>query len=347
MDNGESAGPASSFQLDDGSMNQFWREYAESYVPDTTSSLNNHGVTRGRLAGPRWRRTSRGRYVQATDGSPVTAAQRIVQAWAQLPPGSAIGGWAAAYALGVTALDGRDPLTMKELPITAVVPSQLHRVSRADLRYVRDRLPAGQTFAVEGMRFTRELRTAFDLARWAPDLVESVVALDAVLAGRVITQDRLERAAAAWPSGKRGVRQARRAVELSRPRTRSQWETRLRLVYVLDLGFPTPSVNPPVFDRDGKFLGAPDLLDEYAGLAMEFDGAGHRDRDQHRVDNVREEGFERAGLLVVRTDSKDMQQHRIQLRRRLCDARADGLRRDPSRDRWTTEAPPNWLGMPI
>ena len=193
---------------------------------------------------------------------------------------------------------------------------------------------------MEGIRWTRELRTALDLSRWAPDLVEAVLTLDAMLAARVIDRPRLERAAELL-SGRRGAQQARRAIVLSRSRTKSTWETRLRLVYVLELGFGTPLVNPPIFDKAGRFLGAPDLLDPEAGLAMEFDGAGHRDKGQHRRDNVREELFERANLIVARVDSEDMRKHRPQLRERLTDARVDGLNRNASRDRWTLEPPPN------
>ncbi len=44
-----------------------------------------------------------------------------------LPDGAAIGGWAAAYALGVDWLDGLDHLTLKPLPVTVVLPPGLRR----------------------------------------------------------------------------------------------------------------------------------------------------------------------------------------------------------------------------
>jgi hypothetical protein len=114
-----------------------------------------------------------------------------------------------------------------------------------------------------------------------------------------------------------------------------------------------------VFDLSGRFLGVPDLLAE-AGLAMEYDGtawrsdlkpSGHRDPDQHREDNVREhnvreELLERSGLIVVGRTMSTSPQERRRLRQRLPVARADGLRRDRMRDRWTIQAPPTWLGLP-
>jgi hypothetical protein len=121
------------------------------------------------------------------------------------------------------------------------------------------------------------------------------------------------------------------------------------------LRLDSPLVNQPVFDLAGNFLGAPDLLDEEAGLAIEYDGMtwassttpdGHRDSSQHREDNVREERLERTGLLVVRADHQDLTRHRPRLAERLTSARSDGLSRDRRRDRWTLEPPAGWCGMP-
>lgn len=86
----------------------------------------------------------------------------------------------------------------------------------------------------------------------------------------------------------------------------------------------------------------PDLFDEEAGLAMEYDGAswvggrplGHRDVDQHRSDNVREEVMETRNVIVVRADARDVGAYRHRTAARLQAARQDGLRRDRSRDRW-------------
>lgn len=86
----------------------------------------------------------------------------------------------------------------------------------------------------------------------------------------------------------------------------------------------------------------PDRFDEEAGLAMEYDGAswvdgrplGHRDVDQNRSDNVREEVMERRDVIVVRADAQDVGAFRQRTAARLHSARKDGLRRDRSRDRW-------------
>ncbi len=324
-------------------MPRFWREYADSVRPERASTLLARGITRRTLEGPRWRRTTHGLYVPADLNPPIadTPTQRIVETAAILPPGAAIGGWAAAYASGVDALDG----DRGREPVTVILPPGLHRATQPGLRYVRAELHSGEVQTLAGIPFTREIRTACDLARGAPDVTEAVVALDAMLAARMMSPQVLRRGFNRLEQ-QRGVRQARRGVELSRTGTRSPWESRLRMVYVLDLSLPTPHVNLAVFDLDGTFLGAPDLLDEEAGLALEFDGAQHRERAQHRADNVREEKLERRGLILVRADKLDISRYRSELRDRIAAARADGLRRDRSRDRWTIVEPPGWIGLP-
>lgn len=305
------------------------------------------------LRGPRWVRTTRGFYRRATDEE-LTSTQRILDAAALLPHGAVIGGWAAAYAHGVDWLDGRDHHTLAPQPVPVLLAPPMSRRSSPAVRYVQLARAVPSVATIDGIPFTRERRTAMDLARWAADLAEAVVALDALLGARILRADVLRKGRVAAP-GSRGIAQATRAVELCRPGVRSPWESRLRMLWVLELRLPSPLVNPPVFDLAGNFLGAPDLLDEEAGLAIEYDGVawastttpdGHRDAGRHREDNAREEQLERAGLIVVRADHQDMMRHRCRLAERLTSARSDGLSRNRRRDRWTLEPPAGWLGMP-
>ncbi|MGH8969057.1 MAG: hypothetical protein ACRDV1_03825 [Actinomycetes bacterium] len=74
--------------------------------PIRTFEAAGLGVTRGELAGPRWRAPLRG--VQLPVGSdPDSPRQRIYEVASLLPPGAAIGGWAAGHLLGAWELDGR------------------------------------------------------------------------------------------------------------------------------------------------------------------------------------------------------------------------------------------------
>ena len=62
--------------------------------------------------------------------------------------------------------------------------------------------------------------------------------------------------------GWRGVPRARQALDLPDPMARNGWESRLRMVWMLDAGLPRPRCSPPLFDLHGNLLGFPDLLDE-------------------------------------------------------------------------------------
>lgn len=315
-------------------------EPTSTVLPRTRRELTRNGLTPHVLAGPRYRRTSPGRYVPAR--VELTPWQRIVEAAAHMPAGSAIGGWASAYASGATMLDGRDGAGTL-LPVPVHAPAPLHRRSILGTCYVREVVDPQDMIDRRGITFVGPIRTAADLARRASSLVEAVVALDTMLAAEVVDEADLV-AATSRLHGRRGAKQARLALGLARPGVRSPGESRLRMIYLLEAGGAEGLlVNPTVADLDGRFVAIPDLLDEEAGLALEYDGAqwsgaerpaGHRDRAQHREDNVREEGLESLGLAVVRADGDDVSRFRRELVGRLVRARGRGLLRDRTRDGW-------------
>ena len=172
-----------------------------------------------------------------------------------------------------------------------------------------------------------------------------MVTLDALAHFRVISLTGMTGYLADY-SGWSGIRQVRQALRLADPSVRSPWETRLRMVYVLEAGLPAPLVNCSVYDRRGRLLGIADLLDEEAGLVVEYDGSGHRDQRRHNSDNEREEAFERAGLVVVRVDHYDYRYKRAGMIARLRDGHRRGMLRDRRRDRWTI-TPPEWATDPF
>jgi len=302
------------------------------------------------LTGPGYQRTTYGFYRRR--GGAATTAQRIVDVVAQLPSGALVAGWAAAFVHGADLLDGLDDFTMAPLPVPVLLaPGQrLRSVAGIDYRQSTRRAPGR---IVEGIPVTSVQRSALDIALLAHDLTEAVVGLDAVLGSGRLPYERLQRARI---PPRRGACQARRAVELSRVGVASPWESRLRMFAVQQLGWMELKVNSPVFEVGGGLLGllgVPDPLDAEAGLVLEYDGVrwrgqdgGHRDRAQHRADNEREERLERAGLVVVRVEKADLTGPSSRLRQRLAAARADGLARDRSRDRWTLDEPEHWVGLP-
>jgi hypothetical protein len=314
---------------------------AGAVLPRPRKQLLAEGVTIGQLRGPGWQRTSQGHYVPACVDLD-RAEQRIASASVRLPPAGALGGWAAARRLGVLECDGRgiDGRTPLPVPLCCGV-REIRRVPGVEVW--ADPLPAGDVRVVRGVRVTGSTRTCFDGMRRATDLREAVAFADLMLHAGIVSPACLRGYVGAH-AGWRGVRQARRAVDLADPMARNRWETRLRLIWLLDAGLPPPQCNPPVFDLQGSLLGYPDLLDPEAGTVAEYDGAGHREPAQHHRDNVREERFEDHGLVVTRATTLD-QRGRRALAERLRRAWGRGMRRNRAADRWTLEPPPAWGAM--
>jgi hypothetical protein len=277
-------------------MARFADEWSSSRPARSRADYERLEIGRGTLRGTGYERTSRGYYRPACEDPdmPITSTQRILDAQVAMPAGALLAGWAAAYVHGLDMLDGLDDHTMEPLPVPVLLPPGQRRRSTPGICYWQtSRRIRGEV--INGVPVTMPTRTALDLARRAPDLTEAVVALDAFLGARLLSLEQLRVAIERIP-GRRGLRQARSAVDLARVGVRSSWETRLRMFAVLELGLIALQPNRAVFDRAGNLLGVPDLLDVEAALAIEYDGVrwrsarskGDRDREQHREDNARE-----------------------------------------------------------
>ena len=306
--------------------------------PRTRRDLIASGVTWGRLRGPAWQQTTHGHYLPAGVDTTMVL-QRILNAGVGMPAGAAVAGWASARVLGVEecdglGLDGREVLAVP----MALGDARVSATSAIDRWF--DPLPEADVAEVDGIRFTEARRTTFDRMRRADDLREAVVAVDQMTHAELVSIEEMRSYVTAH-AGWRGVEQARRALALCDPLARNGWETRLRMVWMLDAGLPRPMCNQPLFDRYENLLGYPDLLDADAGVVFEYDGAGHRRIGQHDRDNHREELFEEHGLVVARVTRLGFE-HRDALVRRMRRTRERGLRRDRRRDAWTLEIPASW-----
>jgi hypothetical protein len=151
----------------------FERELRAARWPQSLPDLVAAGVTADMTRSRRWRRSTRGFFVPAD--TPSTTTQRILDVSPLVPPGGAVAGWAAAYALGVGLLDGQDPFTMAVLPVPIHLGRDLGRLSPPGVRFARERLPAAHHQVVHGLPVTTPLRTMFDGGRWADSLTEAVV----------------------------------------------------------------------------------------------------------------------------------------------------------------------------
>lgn len=104
----------------------------------------------------------------------------------------------------------------------------------------RGHLDPAETTWRRGCRLTTPVRTAFDLARWAPTLVEKVVAVDA-LAYRHRFAAESVRELARRHFGVHGSTELPRVPALANPLAESPMETRIRLALVL-AGFDARTV---------------------------------------------------------------------------------------------------------
>jgi len=271
------------------------------------------GPTRGQAAGPRWRRTSNGLYVDAKADRNV-AEQRILEESHRLPGVGAVTGWAALRLHGVRYLDGLASDGRRRLAVPLVLPpgTTLRPVPGVSLH--RERLEQSELTHVHGIPTTSAERATFDAARRAGGLRDAVAVLDSALAARVIARpafDRYLQAKSGWP----GIRLVQRGLGLCEPRTLSPKETALRLIWMLDGGLPRPKCNWPVADARRRYIGRPDLLSEEHAVIGEFDGAGHRTREQHREDHLRDDRFRAVGLEPFRVVGADLEDAPLVLRR--------------------------------
>lgn len=271
--------------------------------------LLSQGVTAGELDGPMWTRTAHGMYSwSATDAGQVH--QRILVAAARLPPSGAVTGWAAAWLHGALRLDGLrvDGTTPLAVPVCLTPHHQLRHATRAGLKVSRSRLEPHELVTVRDVNCTHLVRTAFDAARFAENVTEAVVALDALLHSTAL---RLEHLVAYADERRRwhGRDQVYRAAALADPWSLSCPESRLRVMWQ-DAGMPRPLVNPLIRDGSGTVVAMADLLDEAAALVIEYDGAHHADARQRARDDERTQRLHALGLHVVRVNSVDLRADR-------------------------------------
>jgi hypothetical protein len=139
-----------------------------------------------------------------------------------------------------------------------------------------------------------------------------------------------------------GIRLARSAMALAEENCWSPQEVRMLLVWLLDAGLPRPLCNRPVFDRSGRHIGTPDLLDPEAGVAGEYDGPLHLHSGQRRKDRDREEAFRGVGLEYFTILTGDLGD-RSRTAQRMRQARSRARFEAESRRAWTIELPPWWI----
>jgi len=136
------------------------------------------------------------------------------------------------------------------------------------------------------------------------DLVEAVVGVDTALHDGLVSLSELETYLATH-AGIKGIRRLRRAVKLAEPGSESPMETRLRMLLIRGR-LPRPSVQSELCDSEGRLIGRVDLYYPDRRLAIEYDGAGHKDRLD--ADLRRQNALLNAGYHLLRFTATDLRQ---------------------------------------
>jgi hypothetical protein len=200
----------------------------------------------------------------------------------------------AAWVHGLNLLDYRGfPTT----PPIEVVTSDQRLRPRTPLitAYAADDLLSSDVVEIDGLLVTSPLRTAADLARFAPRS-DALVSVDAFLHRQLVTPEEFEKSLVRWKK-RRGVRQAWEIADLADGRSESGGESRMRL-RVIDLGLPRPELQIDVVDPLGVPQYRLDMGWRRWRLALEYDGQEFHGEEYADHDNRRREWIGRRGWTV-------------------------------------------------
>lgn len=318
---------------------EFQPNRAGLVAPVRIDPAGRSGPTPGQANGPRWRRSSYGLYVPAAVDA-TRVEQRILEAAAVLPSYGGVTGWAALRWCGASwfsglTLGGRAALAVW----LATGPCDVRR--QGGIEISAERLDPSDLMTLDGLRITTPVRSTCFEMRYVGDVRRAVVAADMAAYSDVVSLDELNGYAAAH-RGWTGIPQCREALTLASENSWSPRETLMRLIWEVDAGLGRPLCNVPVFDRAGRHLGTPDLLDPEVGVVGEYDGADHLTGPQRHKDVSREGVFRAAGLECAAMLAADWRDPGGFIRR-LRQAYDRAGRTPPSRRLWTLERPDWWI----
>ena len=184
-----------------------------------------------------------------------------------------------------------------DVPIIACSDANAPHHDRRGVYVRRCAIPPWHREELHGVPVASAAWTIVELAEHL-SLVDLVIAIDSAMhLGHVSQQEVWD----ALVPGRRGVRNLRRAMALCNGASESPWETILRLVHVL-AGFDVET-QFAITNAIGVIIARSDLRIRGTRRLPEYDGADHRDRDQHQRDLSREkhlarEGWERYGYIA-------------------------------------------------
>jgi hypothetical protein len=298
------------------------------------------GPTPRQARGPHWRLSSHGFFVPSS--VELSVDQRILEASAVLPPRGAITGWAALRWQGARWFDG---VTLGQQSPVVVLAACRRIRSQRGIQVAAETVPPRLTRMVDGVRVVHPVSaTAYEMRHAPHHRYAAIVFCLAAFNDLVSFEEMIEHAGLAPRLGLSswtGMPQYRDAMGCVSENVWSPQEAAMMLVWILDAGLPAPLMNQPIFDRHGRHLGTPDLLDLEAGVVGEYDGALHLQGRQRRKDIGREERFRDHGLECFVAMAGDLVD-RSAMATRMRSARRRARWEPEDARRWTIEPPAWW-----
>ena len=203
-------------------------------------------------------------------------------------------------------------------------------------------VPPHHLMRVDGLRLTTPLRSVTFEMRRAPTVLEAAKVFAQAAYSDLVSIEELVVFTERELNAKTGVGTVREAIPVLTENAWSPMEVEMCHHWVVTAGCPPPLFNVPVFDRRGRHVATPDLLDPVAGVTGEYAGAVHivrevRDHDVGREGVVRRIGLEPVTMVSPDRFDPDDFVHRLH------DAYARAARTPASDRLWTIEQPNWWI----
>ncbi len=163
-------------------------------------------------------------------------------------------------------------------------------------------MPDDESELRSGIPVTTPARTALDIACRNPE-GPAVAAIDALARATHLKVVDVELLAERY-RGRRGIRRARTTLALVDPGAESPRETWLRLLVIRN-GFPAPQTQIPVYDEHGQLIAVLDMGWEDIKVALDYEGAHHRDPEKFNKDIRRHDAVTELGWTDIRVTSRD------------------------------------------
>ena len=177
-----------------------------------------------------------------------------------------------------------------------------NRRSPRGIRVWSDEVGSDEIEVVNGIRVTTPARTALDIAcRYPRD--RAVAAIDSLSRATHLKMAAVDLLVERH-KGRRGIRHARKVLELVDPGAESPRETWLRLL-VTRHDFPPPKTQIPVRNEYGELIAVLDMGWEEIKLALDYEGDHHRAPSRFNKDIRRHDEVTELGWTDIRVTSMD------------------------------------------